>query len=114
MTPVQISEDFLLTTKQVADITGIDQGRVQRLVAKHDLCERTTGGKSYGHMRVRYGNLGKLIALDEETKKAGRNRSIRNSLLHKMIDDLSDRVELLEKVVDEMTAREVAPEEIRG
>jgi hypothetical protein len=100
---VVIPDSFLLTTQQAAEITGIKQSRIQNILPKASFVVRTSGGGTYGHMRIRFGDLDKLVRLDQSTRTVGK----KNSDIEKLIADMAaihKRIDDLEQFVDEFTA----------
>lgn len=100
---VVIPDSFLLTTQQAAEITGIKQSRIQTILPKASFVVRTSGGGTYGHMRIRFGDLDKLVRLDQNTRTVGK----KNSDIEKLIADMAalhKRIDDLEQFVDEFTA----------
>ena len=123
---IVIPEDFELTTQQVADMLGIDRGRVQTLIAKHNSelkIARTVGGpKGPGHYRVPFKKVERIKQLHETTRQIGVNKKAVSSFgpmitknsedietLFEMVSATNERLNELAQFIDEYTAPEVAP-----
>lgn len=76
MTTIQISDDFLLTTTQAAEMLGITRDRARRLAAMSDFAVRSSGGTTRrGNYKIRFKDLERLAKLHEATKTVGSTRA---------------------------------------
>lgn len=102
------TSNLKFSTAQVAEMTGIDQGRVQHIIKAYNVPHmRTSGGPAGpGHIRLSMEQVEQIVKWDDKAPKVGRNRKLGPSI--EQYEALVQRVETLEQIIDEFTAPEVA------
>lgn len=110
--------DIELSTQQAASILNISQGRVQMLMAKYGLGERTAGGpKGLGHYRIKLRDLDKLEAAHKETRQlhGDSKTAMYNHLkrINERLNKLEEQMEMVSEVLNELTSPLASTEQTR-